>query len=178
MAAGGARGDRTDLAGVLHAVAAQVRAGVPPGAAWAGVLGAPVEGQVPGVEAVAAAVDGGAPASSAPRARVRAVVAGARVAAETGAPLADVLEHLAEAVAADAEQAGDLEAALAGPRATARVLTSLPVLGLLVGSAMGARPWQVLTDGGLGSALGVTGIALVVAGRVWVGALLRRAGTP
>jgi len=159
-------------------VAAQVRAGVPPGAAWSGVLGTAVERQVPDVDMVVAAVHDGARGGSALRARARAVVAGAHVAAETGAPLADVLEHLADAVASDAEQAGELAAALAGPRATARVLTSLPVLGLLVGSAMGARPWQVLTDGGLGSALGVMGVALVVAGRAWVGALLRRAATP
>ncbi|MBF0687048.1 MAG: type II secretion system F family protein [Cellulomonas sp.] len=159
-------------------MAAQVRAGVPPGAAWSGVLGTAVDRQVPDVDVVVAAIDDGARAGPALRARARAVVAGAHVAAETGAPLADVLEHLADAVAADAEQAGELAAALAGPRATARVLTSLPVLGLLVGSAMGARPWQVLTDGGLGSALGVTGVALVLAGRAWVGVLLRRAATP
>ncbi|WP_243890579.1 type II secretion system F family protein [Cellulomonas dongxiuzhuiae] len=159
---------------MLHAVAAQVRAGVPPGTAWAGVLGSPVDRQVPELEVVVAAVGG----ASDQRARARAVVAGAHVAAETGAPLADVLEHLADAAAADAEQAGELAAALAGPRATARVLTSLPVLGLLVGSAMGARPWQVLTDGGLGSVLGMTGVALVLAGRAWVGALLRRAAMP
>lgn len=157
---------------MLHAVAAQVRAGVPPGSAWAGVLGVPVDRQVPEVDGMVAAVGAGQ------RARLRAVVAGAHVATETGAPLADVLEHLADAVAADAEQAGELQAALAGPRATARVLTSLPVLGLLVGSAMGAQPWQVLTDGGLGSGLGVAGIVLVVAGQGWVGALLRRAEAP
>lgn len=161
-----------DLAGLLHAVAAQVRAGTPPGAAWAGVLGSGVAGQVPDAAALAAAagarVDG----------RVRAVVAGAHVAAETGAPLADVLADLADAVAADAEQAGEIEAALAGPRATARVLTLLPVLGLVVGAAMGARPWQVLLDGGLGSGAAVVGAGLVVTGRLWVAVLLRRAGAP
>lgn len=171
-AVGAAAGE--DLAGILHAVAAQVRAGVPPGAAWSAVLGTPVDGHAPPVEVLAAAVG----TRDGRRARVRAVVAGAHVAAQTGAPLAQVLEQLAEAVAADAEQAGELTAALAGPRATARVLTALPALGVLVGGAMGARPWQVLTDGGLGSALAVTGIGLVVTGRVWVGALVRRAAAP
>jgi len=171
-----------DLVGVLHAVAAQLRAGVPPGAAWARVLAVPVEGQVPEPGVLLAAL--GSDARGRPRAgpeavqhaRVRAVVAGAHVAGETGAPLADVLEDLADAVASDAEQADDLAAALAGPRATARVLVLLPVLGLLVGAAMGARPWQVLGDGGLGTGLGVVGAALVVVGRAWVTALLRRAG--
>src|SRR5690606_19297935 len=45
----GVHGDRPDLAGLLHAVAAQVRAGVPPGAAWTGVLGTAVDRQVPDV---------------------------------------------------------------------------------------------------------------------------------
>ncbi|MFC0644991.1 type II secretion system F family protein [Cellulomonas phragmiteti] len=163
-----------DLAGVLHAVAAQVRAGAPPGTAWGAVLGRPVDGQVPDAEVVETAVGAGA----AQRARIRAVVAGAHVAAETGAPLADVLEQLADAVAADEEQAAELAAALAGPRATARVLVLLPALGLLVGSAMGARPWHVLADGGPGTALGAAGVVAVVAGHVWVRALLRRAGAP
>ncbi|MCC2335521.1 type II secretion system F family protein [Cellulomonas wangsupingiae] len=163
-----------DLAGLLHAVAAQVRAGLPPAAAWRAALGAGVDGEVPAAELLTAVVgDRGGE-----RSRVRAVVAGAHVAAETGAPLADVLEDLAEAVAADAEQSGEIAAALAGPRATARVLTFLPALGLLVGAAMGARPWQVLTDGALGSVLGLVGVGLVVVGRLWVGALLRRAGAP
>lgn len=163
-----------DLASVLHAVAARVRAGAPPGAAWGAVLGQTVTGDVPAADVLVAVVGDRA----ATRARVRAVVAGAHVAAETGAPLADVLEHLADAVAADAEQAGELESALAGPRATARVLAALPVLGLLVGAGMGARPWDVLTDGGPGTVLAVTGIGLLVGGQVWVRALLRRAAAP
>ncbi|UZN02440.1 type II secretion system F family protein [Cellulomonas sp. S1-8] len=169
-----AEGLQTDLASLLHAVAAQLRAGVPPSTAWVEVLGSAVHGQVPDVDALAGVVG----ARGSQRTRVRAAVVGVRVATETGAPLADVLEDLADAVAADAEQAGELDAALAGPRATARVLTLLPVLGLLVGTAMGAQPWQVLTDGGLGTGLAVAGLGLVAAGRLWVGVLLRRAGAP
>ncbi|WP_244243678.1 type II secretion system F family protein [Cellulomonas shaoxiangyii] len=107
--------------------------------------------------------------------RVHAVVTGARTAAELGAPLAAVLEDLAAATAADVEHAGEVTAALAGPRATARVLVALPALGLLVGTALGARPWEVLASGGVGTAAAVLGALLVAAGRAWVGALLRRA---
>ncbi|SFJ77233.1 tight adherence protein B [Cellulomonas sp. KH9] len=154
-------------------MAAQLRAGAPPGAAWAHALGSAVDGQVPDVDVLTAWTG-----ARGQRSRAHAVVAGARVASETGAPLAEVLADLADAVAADAELAGDLEAALAGPRATARVLTLLPVVGLVVGTAMGAQPWRVLLDGGTGSALAVTGVLLVVAGRAWVAALVRRAGGP
>lgn len=178
---GSARRERADLADVLLAVAAQVRAGAPPPVAWARALGE--EQRVVEPQELEAALRratgcGAGRRHAALRARVRGAVAGAGVAADTGAPLADVLEDLATAVEADAEQAGDLEAALAGPRATARVLSALPLLGVLVGAAMGARPWAVLTTGGVGTALGVAGAVLLVAGRLWVGALLRRAAVP
>ncbi|WP_432456918.1 type II secretion system F family protein [Cellulomonas iranensis] len=185
------RGATGDLATVLHAVAAQLRAGVPPTDAWRSVLGVPGadDGTPPAAALLAvgrARRDGrrvgarraGGRDDAAHRARVRAVLAGTRVAAETGAPLADVLADLADAVAADAEQSADLAAALAGPRATARVLVLLPVLGLLVGAAIGARPWAVLTGGGVGSALGAAGLVLAAAGHAWVRALLRRAVVP
>ncbi len=189
--AGSPRGAGGDLATVLHAVAAQLRAGVPPTDAWRSVLGVPGadDGTPPAAALLAvgrARRDGrrvgarraAVPDDAAHRARVRAVLAGTRVAAETGAPLADVLADLADAVAADAEQSADLVAALAGPRATARVLVLLPVLGLLVGAAIGARPWEVLTGGGVGSALGAAGLVLAAAGQAWVRALLRRAVVP
>ncbi len=200
-----------DLAGVLLAVAARLRAGATPQVAWAAVLGESwpparaaraggpdgVAEVVPDAAALLAAVGRGRGSGARPArrggarrdgvrrdgvrrdgataSRVHAVVAGARTAAELGAPLADVLEQLAAAVAADAEQAGEVAAALAGPRATARVLVLLPMLGLLVGTALGARPWEVLTGGGPGAAAGVAGAVLVLAGRAWVGTLLRRA---
>ncbi|KSW16822.1 type II secretion system F family protein [Cellulomonas sp. B6] len=182
------RGTAADLAGVLHAVASQLRAGVPPPDAWRSVLGVPGEddGAPPAAALLATVAAGRAPGPAwrartprsvvlAHRSRVRAVLAGTRVAAETGAPLADVLADLAAAVTADAEQAADVAAALAGPRATARVLVLLPLLGLLVGAAIGARPWQVLTGGGVGSVLGVVGVTLMVGGSLWVRTLLRRA---
>lgn len=174
--------DVADLADLLHGVAAQLRAGAPPPSAWARVLreerAGPFEPAALGEVLRHRTGCGPGRRHAALRARVDGVVAGVGVAAATGAPLADVLEDLADAVAADAEQAGELEAALAGPRATARVLTLLPALGVLVGSAMGARPWAVLADGGLGTALGMVGAGLVAAGRAWVAVLLRRAAGP
>lgn len=188
-----ARTRDADLAGLLLAVAARLRAGATPQAAWAAALGTAGDQRagatvhagaagtlrdvVPPAAALRAVVAGrrrGAPDHGA-AARVHAVVTGARTAAELGAPLADVLEDLAAATAADAEHAGEVTAALAGPRATARVLVLLPGLGLLVGAALGARPWEVLAGGGVGTAAGVLGGLLVLAGRAWVAALLRRA---
>lgn len=175
-----------DLGAVLLAVAARLRAGAPPDEAWRAVLGPAAErapGEpLPSVPALLAAVERGAGhglplvrrPDAALRVRAHAVVVGTRTATELGAPLADVLDDLAASVAADAEHAGEVAAALAGPRATARVLVLLPALGVLVGTALGARPWDVLTSGGAGTACGALGLLLVLAGRAWVTALLRR----
>jgi tight adherence protein B len=84
-----------------------------------------------------------------------------------GVPLAGLLE----AVRCDAERrvrfAADLDARLAGPRATVAVLAGLPLLGLLLGQAAGADPWQVLANTAAGQALLVLGTALISAGVAW-----------
>ncbi|MFW0874572.1 type II secretion system F family protein [Rhodococcoides corynebacterioides] len=59
------------------------------------------------------------------------------------------------------------EAATAGSRATATVLSVLPVLGIVLGQAMGAAPLAVLTGNGAGGVLGVVGVTLVCAGLAW-----------
>jgi tight adherence protein B len=69
----------------------------------------------------------------------------------------------------------ELRAAVAGPRASAAVLAGLPVVGLGMGSGVGADPWRVLTTTGTGTVLLVAGVALEVAGVVWSGRLVRRA---
>jgi len=48
------------------------------------------------------------------------------------------------------------------------------VLGLLMGSGVGAHPWTVLTTGA-GQALLVAGVALEIAGIAWTGRLVARA---
>ena len=47
------------------------------------------------------------------------------------------------------------------------MLAGLPLLGIALGQATGARPIQVLLGGGLGGMLLVIGTALVAAGMVW-----------
>jgi tight adherence protein B len=62
-----------------------------------------------------------------------------------------------------------LEAQLAGPRATARMLATLPLIGLAMGMLMGADPlqWLLGTAPGLLCLLG--GALLTVAGMAWTG---------
>ena len=71
--------------------------------------------------------------------------------------------------------AGRVGAALAGPRATAAVLTALPALGILLGELVGAGPLQVLRSGVLGQVLVVSGVGLAAAGAAWARAVLRSA---
>lgn len=173
---GRAARDDGRLAAALVEVASLVRAGTAPADAWTRVLDAPVPDRVPtvGQLATVAGTAGRPRGSAAPP--LEAVVAAARVADELGAPLAAVLDQVAAAIAAQAEAAADVEAALAGPRSSARILAWLPVLGLLLGTALGADPVGVLLGGGLGTAAGVLGAALMVVGRWWSATLLRGAG--
>lgn len=88
-----------------------------------------------------------------------------------GLPLAEVLD----AVRRDLEQrtrfARQVLARMAGPRSSATVLSLLPVLGVALGEAMGARPLQLLTSTGTGQLLLLVGVGLLCAGVAWCGRL-------
>uniref|UniRef100_UPI001F16EA43 type II secretion system F family protein n=1 Tax=Puerhibacterium puerhi TaxID=2692623 RepID=UPI001F16EA43 len=157
---------------VVAQVAALLRSGAPPGAAWSRATGVPVDGAgVPDEEALAAVVGGPEHA--------RSVAAATRLALEVGAPLGRVLEAVSDTLVAEAEAQAERDAALAGPRATARVLQWLPAAGALLGWVLGADPVATATDGGAGSAAVGLGLVLLAAGRWWTGRLVaaaRRAG--
>lgn len=181
------------LEALLVAVGAQLRAGRAPRDAWETALGMRLVGDVPDVGTLVAACGGAGGSESRGRVsrarrggavarerlrlveRTAAVVAAAQTAHELGAPLVGVLERVTESLAADAAERDDVEAALAGPRATARVLGWLPLLGVALGTVLGADPVGVLLGGGLGTTAGVAGVLLLVAGRRWTAALLTRA---
>lgn len=112
------------------------------------------------------------------REQVAALVAASRVAVRLGAPLADTLEHVGrEAVAAET-RAARRRAALAGPRATARLLAWLPLLGLLVASLLGGDPVSTVLGGGAGAVSVTCGALAFAAGRRWIRVLVRQAERP
>ncbi len=164
---GARQGTGPDLALLVTDVAARLRAGAEPRRAWESVLGRPVGPLGPVVQDLCRSADA--------RPQAAAVVAAGRLAAELGAPLAPLLDGVAAQLSAEEESDGERRAALAGPRATARVLTALPALGVLLGSAVGADPVAVLLDGSWGSAALAGGVLLVLVGRVWTGRLARAA---
>jgi tight adherence protein B len=91
----------------------------------------------------------------------------------TGCSLADVLGAVHVDLRARRRHREELRAATAGPRASAMLLAALPLLGLAMGSGIGADPWHVLTATGTGQVLLVVGVAFEFAGLAWSRALVR-----
>ena len=116
----------------------------------------------------------GSAADEAARALVR-VAAAVRLSARTGCSLAAVITAVEDDLRARLHAEQELRSAVAGPRASAAVLAGLPVLGLLMGSGVGADPWRVLTTTGTGTVLLVVGVVLELAGTAWSARLVRRA---
>ncbi|MEU0243012.1 type II secretion system F family protein [Streptomyces sp. NPDC006235] len=184
--AGRARRDRERRADAVialcGALAGEVRAGCQPGEALlraARDCGGLADAQ-PTVLA-AARFGGDVPDALSTAARqpgaegLRGLAACWRVAVDQGAGLAAGLDRLAAALRAERDQRSDLRAQLAGARATAVLLAGLPALGLLIGTALGADPLQVLlhTTAGLGCL--VTGGVLEGLGLWWVRRIVRGA---
>ncbi len=97
------------------------------------------------------------------------------VAEASGSPLAAVLARYALRLEAELDAMAARETALAGPKATVRLLSWLPVLGLVLGMIMGVDPLAALFGGPIGWTILLTGAALMVVGRRWSGALIRAA---
>lgn len=93
----------------------------------------------------------------------------------TGAGLASSVERLVEGARAAADVRVQLEAHLAAPRATARLLASLPLLGLLLGVSLGGDPLSWLLGTAVGRVCVIAGIALTLLGLWWTGRIADRA---
>jgi tight adherence protein B len=88
-----------------------------------------------------------------------------------GLPMAEVLDAVRRDVSAGVRFRTQLQARLAGPRASALVLACLPVVGVALGEAMGAHPAHVLFTSTPGQVLLVLGCALLWAGTGWTARL-------
>ncbi|MEV6673407.1 type II secretion system F family protein [Streptomyces sp. NPDC051162] len=102
-----------------------------------------------------------------------------KVAVDGGAGLAAALERVAAALSAERDQREELHAQLAGTRSTAVMLAVLPVMALLMGSALGAAPLRVLLHTPVGLGCLCLGGLLEGAGLAWTGRIVRSAvGAP
>ncbi|MFE0522181.1 type II secretion system F family protein [Streptomyces sp. NPDC058954] len=174
------RGDA--VIGLCGALAGEVRAGRQPGEALphaardSGGLGdaqatvlaaARFGGDVPGALAVAARQPGAE--------GLLGLAACWRVAVDQGAGLAAGLDRLEAALRAERDQRAYLRAQLAGARSTALMLAGLPVLGLALGSALGADPLRVLLHTGAGVGCLLAGGLLEGLGTWWAMRIVRGA---
>lgn len=98
-----------------------------------------------------------------------------RVSVTVGGGLAALVERVAWSLREAEAHRLDLAAQLAGPRATARMLAGLPVLGLLMGTAFGMSPLSFLLGSPAGFACLVIGLLLEAIGVWWTGRLVARA---
>jgi tight adherence protein B len=104
-----------------------------------------------------------------------AVAACWRVTAESGTGLAAGLDQLADALRAERALTEEIAGELAAPRATIAVLAALPLIGLLLGGALGAEPVQVLLHTPAGLACLTVGALLEAAGLGWTARIVRGA---
>jgi tight adherence protein B len=95
------------------------------------------------------------------------------VTAHTGSGLATALTRLADAARLDEDVRVQLEAQLAGPRATARMLSFLPLIGLLLGIVLGADPVRWLLGDPIGWLCLIAGVGFTALGLVWTGRIAR-----
>ena len=170
------------LAEALRTVVAGLRSGAHPAAAAdtaAADAQPPADGAMRAM-AAAARLDGDlstalADTKNAAMAAALARVATAwRLAQRHGLPLADVLDAVRRDLEQRARHTRQVLARMAGPKSSATALSLLPLLGIGLGEAVGARPIRMLTGTGLGQMLLLVGVSLLCAGVVWSGRITSR----
>ncbi|HTY71331.1 MAG TPA: type II secretion system F family protein [Actinomycetes bacterium] len=98
---------------------------------------------------------------------LRRVAAAWHLADTAGAPLVAALDRVGASLRRQAQHRREVAAELAGARASARLVAGLPVVGLLIGAGLGARPVEVLVETTYGQvALGL-GVSLELLGLAW-----------
>jgi tight adherence protein B len=98
-----------------------------------------------------------------------------QISTRIGAPMAAVLERVAESMAAEESVRAVVAGELAGPRATGKIMAFLPLAGLALGYALGGDPIDFLLQSSLGWGCLVGGVGLAAAGVLWVESLAQRA---
>ncbi|WP_159500893.1 type II secretion system F family protein [Microbacterium sp. 18062] len=167
------RPDRTPEVALRLAVLLQ--AGVAPDAAWRFLAESGEDDAAAVVASHAAGTDLGA-AIALCGDRWAPIGAAWRVAADVGAPLAHGLRAVATALRDADECRDEVRVALAEPASTARLMSWLPLVAVLLGIALGFDTIGVLTTTPAGIACLAVGVLLMVCARRWTARLVRGAG--
>jgi tight adherence protein B len=167
------------VAATVGRLAALLTAGVPPRSAWQYLSEVAKNGDAGSVlpsVSHAAASGGNISAALARADNVRddeerrawhGLAAAWSVASVTGAPMAACLTDFARTLRELGETQRDLETALAGPRATSRLVMALPIISVLFGAALGFNTVGTLFGTGPGICCLVLGAALLTMGWKW-----------
>ena len=89
------------------------------------------------------------------------------VAQAAGAGMAGALQAIGGSLRERARQSRDLETALAGPKATAKLVVALPLLGPVLAFALGMNPLAAIVRSPIGIIAAFTGFALLGAAWWW-----------
>lgn len=109
------------------------------------------------------------------RAALPGAIAACHVTFVSGAPMADVFDQCAAGLTEAGEAQSARHVALAGPKASARLLAFFPALGLVLGIALGADPIGFLVGHPIGRLALAAGVVLEVVGLMWVQQMVHRA---
>lgn len=155
----------------VMALAAEMSAGRGPAEALAAASSIDVPGAADAARARALGGDASDPlrqGATTPGAQsLRHVGAAWQLAAETGAPLADVLRRTTLLVREEVATIHEVEEQMAPVRATGRVLALLPLMGVLIGGGVGVNVPAVLLATTWGQLCLASALGLVAAG-LWV----------
>ncbi|MER3388194.1 MAG: type II secretion system F family protein [Microcella pacifica] len=171
----------TRVAAHVHRLAVLLAAGIAPASAWRHIAAEGddetldrVVAQLDSAPDAALALERAAPAQDASWA---GLLAAWRVAAASGAPLAPALTAFAGAIRDRQEASRDIEIALAGPKATARIVLLLPACAIVLALLLGVDVLGTLAQP-LGLTSTVLGIALLLLARRWMRRMLQAAAPP
>jgi len=90
-----------------------------------------------------------------------------QLASDQGLAIATLMRAAQRDIAERQRFSARVASGMAGARATAAILACLPVLGMLLGQLIGARPLSFLLSGHVGGWLLVVGLALACGGLLW-----------
>ncbi|KAA8970462.1 type II secretion system F family protein [Mycobacterium sp.] len=122
---------------------------------------------------VAAGLRGAAERSALP-AQWRRLAVCWQLAGDHGLAMSTLMRAAQHDIAERQRFAAQVTSAMAGARATATILASLPAVMLVLGQLIGAQPVAFLLAGHAGGWLLVTGVTLVCAGLLWADHLTER----
>ncbi len=99
-----------------------------------------------------------------------------QLAGDQGLAIATLMRAAQRDIAERQRFSAHVASSMAGARATARILAGLPVLGVLLGQLIGARPLSFLLGGHAGGWLLVIGSTLACGGLLWSDRITDRLG--